>query len=71
MVKKHLKHVLFILWVTMIISPIYSQVKQSHDLVSGFLQLKDEFGLGIVFSGIQFEYRYGLQWKISADALNF
>jgi hypothetical protein len=39
-------------------------VKQSHDIVFGFLQLKDEFGLGLVFNGGQLEYRYGVQWKI-------
>jgi hypothetical protein len=46
-------------------NPIYSQVKQSHDIVFGFLQLKEEFGLGLVFNGGQLEYRYGLQWKIN------
>ena len=45
--------------------PLYGQVTHSHDIVLGFLQFRDEFGLPLVFNGIQLEYRYGLQWRIN------
>jgi len=49
----------------LIILPVYSQVSQSHSIVVGFLQLKDQLNLGMVFNGVQLEYRYGLHWKIN------
>jgi len=45
--------------------PLHSQVTHSHSIVIGFLQLKDELKLGMVFNGVQLEYRYGLHWKIN------
>jgi hypothetical protein len=48
-----------------IIVPVYSQISQSHSIVVSFLQLKDQLNLGMVFNGVQLEYRYGLQWKIN------
>ena len=54
-----------------IIKPVHSQVTQSHNIVAGFLQLKDEFGLGLVFSGVQLEYRYGLHWKINEHEIMY
>jgi hypothetical protein len=47
--------------------PLNAQVKHSHEVVLGSLQLKDEFNLGMVFSGVQLEYRYGAQWKINVQ----
>ena len=49
----------------MIMSPLCCQVKQTHDVVLGNVQLKDDYNLGIVFNGFQFEYRYGLKWEIN------
>ena len=37
----------------------------SHSIVLGFLQLKDQSNLGMVFDGVQLEYRYGLHWAIN------
>ena len=69
--KNYLKYVFVFLWFMMIMNPIHSQVKHSHDIVLGFLQLKDEFGLGLVFNGGQLEYRYGLQWKINEQEIQY
>jgi len=63
--KLNKKCVLILCGLFQIISPLYSQVKYSHSFILGFLQLKDEFGLGMVFNGVQLEYRYGLQWEIN------
>jgi hypothetical protein len=52
-------------------SPLHSQVKQSHELVLGSLQLKDQFGLGLVFNGGQLEYRYGVLWKIKNHEIQY
>ena len=65
MIKKHSKLVFALFWLFIVINPIHSQVKQSHSIVLGFLQLKDESNLGMVFNGVQLEYRYGLQWNIN------
>ena len=46
-------------------APLCSQVKQSHTIVASFMQIKDEFNLGLVFSGVHLEYRYGLHWNIN------
>ena len=62
--KKYLRRLLSFFCFTIIISPLFSQIKQSHEVALGFLQLKDEFGLGLVFNGAHLEYRYGLKWKI-------
>jgi hypothetical protein len=71
MAKKNSKHVFVFLWLTMIITPLHSQVKQSHDVVAGFLQLKDGLNLGMVFNGVQVEYRYGVQWKIKNHEIQY
>jgi hypothetical protein len=62
---KYTKCAFVLFGLLMVTAPAYSQVKQSHSIVLGFLQLKDEFGLGMAFNGVQLEYRYGLHWKIS------
>jgi hypothetical protein len=69
--RKQSKYVWLFLGLTVIISPLHGQVKQSHDVVLGFLQLKDEFNLGMVFNGAQMEYRYGLQWKINNHEITY
>ena len=65
MVKKYSKCALAFLWLTIIMNPLHGQVKHSHDIVLGFLQIKDEIALGEVYKGVQLEYRYGLHWKIN------
>jgi len=54
-----------LLWLFLATHPLYSQITHSHSIVLGFLQLKDQSNLGMVFDGGQLEYRYGLQWKIN------
>ena len=71
MVRKYSKYVLVFLGLIMIMPSLHSQVKQTHDVVLGSLQLKDGLNLGIVFSGIQLEYRYGLQWKIKEHEIGY
>ena len=65
MAKKYSKYAIVFFWLTMIITPLHSQVKQSHDVVAGFLQLKDGLNLGMVFNGFQLEYRYGVKWQVN------
>ena len=48
-----------------LLNTLNAQVKHSHDILHGFLQIKDQHNLGMVFSGVQTEYRYGAQWKIN------
>ena len=62
---KHQKYVLILFWLFLAVNPLYTQVVQTHNIVTGFFQLKDQLNLGMVFSGAQLEYRYGIQWKIS------
>lgn len=62
--KKQYKYIVVLFWLIIGLKPLYSQVKQSHTIAVSFLQLKDEHNLGMVFNGIQLEYRYGLLWKI-------
>jgi hypothetical protein len=77
MVKKYSKYIFAFLWLTLIMPPLHSQekqdkqVKQTHDVVLGFLQLKDAFGLGLVFNGGQLEYRYGVQWTIKNHDIQY
>jgi len=54
-----------------IVLPLYAQTNQSHSLVLGFLQIKDQFNLGMVFDGPQFEYRYGITWEIDGDEIQY
>jgi hypothetical protein len=66
-----IKYVLLFLGLTMIISPLYSQKQQTHDVVLGSLQIKEELNLGMVFSGVQLEYRYGIQWTIKNHEIGY
>ena len=65
MIKNYLKSILVFFCLSIVLIPIHGQVKQSHSIVIGSLQLKDEFNLGMVFNGVQLEYRYGLKWEIN------
>ncbi|MDR0205959.1 MAG: hypothetical protein LBI45_01690 [Bacteroidales bacterium] len=56
---------------SLMIYPIKAQVKHSHEVVLGSLQLKDKNNLGMVFSGAQLEYRYGAQWIINAHEITY
>ncbi|MCL2128990.1 MAG: hypothetical protein FWH35_01380 [Treponema sp.] len=71
MIKKHLKCTFLLFWLSIVINPIHSQVKQSHSIVLGFLQLKEEANLGMVFNGIHLEYRYGLTWTIHDHEITY
>jgi len=53
-----------IFWLFLFINPLFGQITHSHSIVIGFLQLKDQLNFGMVFNGVQLEYRYGLHWKI-------
>jgi hypothetical protein len=55
----------------MTMSPSHSQVKHTHDVVAGFLQLKDGLNLGMVFNGGKLEYRYGIQWNINKHEIQY
>jgi len=57
--------VFVLLGLFIIISPLCSQVKQSHSFVVGLIQLKDEINLGLVYNGFHLEYRYGISWNIN------
>ena len=48
-----------------------SNVKQSHEIVLGSLQIKEQYNLGMVFSGVQFEYRYGLLWEFDKHEIRY
>jgi hypothetical protein len=45
--------------------PLNAQIKHSHEVVFGNLQIKEQRNSGMVFNGIQLEYRYGVLWKIN------
>jgi hypothetical protein len=63
---------LVFLWLTIIMTPLYSQAEKSHDIVLGNLQLKDGYNnLGMVFNGAHLEYRYGIQWKINEHEIRY
>ena len=62
--KKYKRNIFIIFWLIIVLYPIYGQVNQSHSVAGSFLQLKDQHNLGMVFNGVQLEYRYGLIWKI-------
>ena len=51
--------------------PLNAQVKHSHDVVLGSLQLKEKYNLGMVFSGAQLDYRYGAQWKVNVHEIRY
>ena len=42
-----------------------AQVRHSHEVVLGSLQVKEQRNSGMVFSGVQIEYRYGALWNIN------
>jgi hypothetical protein len=46
-------------------------VRKSHDIVAGFMQIKDGLNLGLVFNGGRLEYRYGLLWKIQTHEIQY
>ena len=71
MVKDYSLCTLVFLWLTMMVNPLHSQVKHTHDLVLGNIQLKDGNDLGIVFKGFQLEYRYGIHWKINVHEIRY
>ncbi len=57
-------------------SPLYAEakklkVKQSHEIVLGSLQIKEQYNLGMVFSGVQLEYRYGLLWELDKHKIRY
>jgi len=68
---KSLKSITVLFWLIVALNPIYGQVKQSHTIVLGFLQLKDQANLGMVFNGVQLEYRYGLTWAIQEHEITY
>ena len=57
-----LKRIFFTITVLFVLHPVYAQV--NHDIMLGFLQIKDQHNLGMVFNGIHVMYRYGALWKI-------
>ena len=54
---------------SLMIYPLYAQVKHSHEVVLGNLQLKDRNNFGMVFNGLQLEYRYDAHWKINVHEI--
>ena len=62
---KHRNYIIAAFLLLFAVNPLFSQIKHSHTIVIGFLQLKDELNLGMVFTGVQLEYRYGLHWNIN------
>ncbi|AEF80968.1 hypothetical protein [Leadbettera azotonutricia] len=54
-----------------ILNPVYGQIKQSHTIVISFLQMKEQFNLGMVFNGAQLEYLYGITWKIGDSEVQY
>jgi hypothetical protein len=56
---------------SLMVFPLNAQVKHSHEVVLGNLQLKEGNNLGMVFNGIQFEYRYGLTWIIQEHEIMY
>jgi hypothetical protein len=50
---------------SLMVYQLNAQVKHSHEVVLGSLQLKEGYNLGMVFSGAQLEYRYGAHWNIN------
>jgi len=69
MVKKYSKYVFGFLWLSVIMNPLHSQVKHSHEVVLGHFQFKDAYNLGMVFNGMYLEYRYGAQWNINVHEI--
>ncbi|MDR0287705.1 MAG: hypothetical protein LBI03_08410 [Clostridiales bacterium] len=69
--KRTAKYVPVLVWLAVIMTPLHSQVKQSHDVVAGFMQLKDGLNLGMVFNGAQMEYRYGVQWRLNTHEIQY
>ena len=65
MVNRFSKCGFILFWLFLVINPLFGQFSHSHTFVVGFLQLKDQLDLGMVFNGVQLEYRYGLHWKIN------
>jgi hypothetical protein len=53
------------------IQPLNAQIKQSHSIVLSFLQMKDEFNIGMVFNGIQLKYIYGITWETGGSEITY
>lgn len=62
---------LFMICCFFIMNPVFGQFSHSHTFLVGFLQLKDQLDLGMVFNGIQLEYRLGLNWKINSHEITY
>jgi len=58
------RYFIVLFWLIIAFFPLYGQVNHSHSVVVSFLQIKDQLNIGMVFNGVQLEYRYGLHWKI-------
>ena len=54
---------------SLMIYPLNAQVRHSHEVVLGSLQLKEGYNLGMVFNGAQLEYRYGVHWRINSHEI--
>jgi hypothetical protein len=60
------------LWLVLMANPIHSQVKHTHDIVVGNMQLKDGYNnMGMVFKGFQLEYRFGIQWTLQQHEIRY
>jgi hypothetical protein len=68
---KKIKYVIVLFLLLIVINPVYSQIKQSHSIIFSFLQIKDEFNIGMVFNGIQLKYVYGITWKTGESELTY
>ena len=66
--KKYFKCAIAFLWLIMTV-PSHGQVKHTHDIVLGNVQLKDGYDGGIVFNGFQFEYRFGIHWNVDGQEI--
>jgi hypothetical protein len=66
-----MKKSILLFFLTVALNPVYGQVKQSHSIVLGFLQLKEQANLGMVFNGVQIEYLYGLTWMIREHEITY
>jgi hypothetical protein len=65
------ERIIIVFLIVFSLNPLYAQFEQSHSVVISFLQLKDKFNLGMVFNGVQLEYRYGLTWHIGGAELTY
>ncbi|MCL2247153.1 MAG: hypothetical protein FWC10_08620 [Lentimicrobiaceae bacterium] len=66
-----MKKIFVLFWLVVALYPTYAQFIHSHNVVIGSSQIKDKFNLGMVFSGVQMEYRCGLMWKIHDHEIQY